>query len=171
MCLSALALWRRSVQDGVAQPGQSPLLEPQNPAPVPISPPEPPIITPMPGNWQTLTQLQPVKGDKPPLEIRFPDGSTAPVKYWSDIPHTTVSWLNRQGILDETGIPIQSGKRYILSHNDVHPTEKKFTNSRKINQFYLETNYSNVNNINNTKAVIESVGKGVEPGQFSVRLP
>lgn len=183
VCLDALVLWRRSVQSGVVQKGRMPLLEPQHESPVPVNPPEP-ALAPEPvtttqmettaptheGNWQTLAQLKPVKGDKPPPQIRFPDGSITQIKHWADIPQFTADWLNRQSKLNETCIPIQSGKRYILSSSPIHPNGADFIAARKSGQFYLEGNYSSFYHVKNSTIIIERAGIEVTPEQFSVRL-
>ncbi len=181
VCLDALVLWRRSVQSGVVRKAQTPLLEPQHEFPVPANSSEPapapvaatPMETTAPaheGNWQTLAQLKPVKGDKPPPQIRFPDGSITQIKHWAEIPQFTADWLNRQSKLNETCIPIQSGKRYILSSSPIHPNGADFIAARKSGQFYLEGNYSSFYHVKNATIIIERAGIEVTPAQFSVRL-
>ena len=183
VCLDALVLWRRSVQSGVVRKAQRPLLEPESESPVPINPPEsapapaPVATTQMEttapaheGNWQTLAQLKPVKGDKPPPQICFPDGSITEIKHWAEIPQFTADWLNRQSKLNETCIPIQSGKRYILSGSPIHPNGADFIAARKAGQFYLEGNYSSSYHVKNATIIVERAGIEVTPEQFSVRL-
>ena len=181
VCLDALVLWRRSVQSGIVRKAQRPLLEQQHESPVPVNPPKPASVpvttTPMEttapaheGNWQTLAQLKPVKGDKPPTRIRFPDGSISQIKHWAEIPQFTADWLNRQSRLDETRIPIQSGKRYILSRSSVHPNGEDFIAARRAGQFYLEGNYNSSYHVRNATLIIERAGIGVTLEQFSVRL-
>lgn len=181
VCLDALALWRRSVQSGVVRKAQTQLLRPQHeplaalnqsdPAPAPLT--TVPVATTSPahqGDWQTLAQWQPGKDDKLPSEIRFPDGSTAEIKSWADIPAAAVRWLSDHGRLDETQIPVQSGKRYTLSDSPVHSTGAKFTVKKQAGRFYVEGHYNRFNNVKNAKAFIERTGKGVTSEQFSVRL-
>ena len=181
VCLDTLVLWRRSIQSGAVRKAQTPIIEPQRESPLPIDPPEPttapvkvaPMETTSPaqeGNWQTLAQLKPVKGDKPPPQIRFPDGSITQIKHWAEIPQSTVDWLNRQGKLNETCIPIQSGKRYILSGSPIHPNGADFKAARKSGQFYLEGNYSSFYQVKNATTIIEKAGIEVTAEQFSVRL-
>ena len=182
VCLDALVLWRRSVQTGVMRNAQAPLLERQREPPlvaVDQSEPAPALVATIPttpttlpgeGNWQLLTQLKPRKGDKPPLQLRFPDGSTAEIKYWADLPQVVTAWLNQQGKLDEASIPIRNGRRYILSGNPIHPNGKEFRTVRKPAQFYLETNYNSSYNVRNATMIIEKAGIAARPTQFSVRL-
>ena len=177
--LDALVLWRRSVQSGVVRKAQSPLLVPQPEPSVTVNQPEPapqPVVSipsttdqPHQGEWQTLAQWQPI-GDKPPPEIRFPDGSTTGIKYWADIPTETVSWLSKNGILDENKLPVQVGKRYIVSGSPVHSTGANFRVSRQAGKFFVEGNYNRVSNVRNATTIIEHVGKGVTPEQFSIRV-
>lgn len=87
-----------------------------------------------------------------------------------DIPAAAVQWLFDNGRLDETQIPVQSGKRYILSGSPVHPTGAEFTVRRQAGQFYVEGHYNRFNNVKHAKIFIEQAGKGVAPEQFSVRL-
>ena len=151
VCLDALTLWRRSVQNGTVRKAQTPVIEPDAAPDTPpvqplAAPPVPEIAPPAPvinppvvgGNWISLSQLQPKKGDTAPLEIRFPDGSTNAIKAWSNIPCEAVGWLIQNGKLDENGVPVQRGQRYILARQPVHPTGTEFKNSKHIGSFYVE---------------------------------
>ena len=179
VCLEALALWRRNIQGGAISKAQKPLLGMESPE----NPYIPPIqadaameltinsqMTQPEGNWQPLPEVQPTKGEKP-LEIRFPDGSTIAVKHWYDIPCHAANWLNQQVRLDETGIPLQKGNRYIISASPVHPSRRDFIMPKKIGQFYLEAQYNPADLVKNANLIIEKIGKGVRSEQFSVRLP
>ena len=180
VCLDALVLWCRSIQEGIVRKAQTPLLEPQSAGPVAVPQPEP---TPAPAatipiapttragerNWQSLSQWQPV-GARPP-EIRFPDGSTSEIKHWVDIPAAAVRWLSDNGRLDETQIPLPSGKRFILAASPFHSTGEEFKVRRQAGKFYVEGNYNKTNNVKNARIIIERTGKGVTTQQFSVRIP
>ena len=143
------------------------------PEPVPVPSSTIPIATTAPvsgGYWQSLSKWQPV-GAKPPVEIRFPDGVTTEIKHWVDIPAETARWLSNNGRLDEAQIPVQSGKRYILSGSPVHSTGTGFRLPRQAGKFYVEGNYNRASNVRNANTIIERAGTGVTPEQFSVRLP
>ena len=193
VCLDALVLWRRSVQSGIVRKAQTPLLEPQNATPVaatqPEIKPEPSIhiepcpapfnqqakavISPISGaNWQKLTDLQAVAGEKPPPEIRFPDGSLAKIQDWVDIPVQVVRWLCQQDKLDETRIPVRNGrgKNYLLAGSPYHSTGKKFVSSKVAEHLYLEGTHSGDGHVKNVKTIVNAVGIGVTPADFSVRL-
>ena len=155
---------------GIIRKAQTPLLEPQDDPPLAANQPERvltpvvPIPSSMPvpaheGNWQTLPQWQ-VLGDKPPSEIRFPDGSTAKIRHWVDIPASAARWLSDTGRLDETQIPVQVGKRYILSGNPVHSTGQEFKLVRQAAGFFVEGNYNRFSNVKNASTIIEQTGKG-----------
>lgn len=172
VCLDALVLWRRSVQSGTVRKAQTPLVEPQNEPPIQEEPPPEPIdVNPNTGgNWLRLSQLKPV--GNPPVEIRFPDGSTRQTeKTWASLSIEVARWLDKSEKLDESRIPIQRDKYYILSSNPVHPDGSKFVHTRKIGQFYLNTSYGKSSKVKNASIIIEEAGKGVKPEQFSVRLP
>ena len=180
VCLDALVLWRRSVQSGTVRKAQTPLLEPQQESLVPVNLPEPapepvatthiaPTAPTHEGNWQMLSQFQPVN-KKPPSEIRFPDGSTAEIKRWVDIPAEIVRWMSDTGKLDETRIPVQSGRSFILADSPYHSTGEKFKVSKQTGKFYVEGNYHRTSNVRNANTIINRTGKGVTPEQFSVRL-
>ena len=193
VCLDALALWRRSVQSGVVRKAQAPLLGPEHEPLVaryqPENKPEPPVyiepssipfsqrataaISSIPGdNWQKLTELQAVAGEKPPPEIRFPDGSLAKLQDWVDIPVQIVRWLCQQDKLDETGIPVRNGrgKNYLLAGSPYHSTGNKFVSTKVAEHLYLEGTHSGANHVKNVKIIVNAVGIGVTPEQFSVRL-
>ena len=181
VCLDALVLWRRSVQSGTVRKAQTPVVEPQHEplvavnqqesAPVPVATPSKAAAAPAhEGNWQTLAQWRPDKEDNPPPEIRFPDGSTSEIKNWADIPAAAVRWLYDNGKLDETQIPLRSGSRFILNDSPSHSTGEEFKVRRQAGKFYVEGNYNKSSNVRNASTMIERVGKGVTPAQFSVRL-
>ncbi len=109
VCLDALALWRRSVQNGTVRKAQQPLLDPERDS----GSVQPMSVSEQPGaddmldgnrcggsvqpadsadrenqptpedNWQRHTTLQPEHRDKPPRQIPPPppppDGSTKPI--------------------------------------------------------------------------------------------
>ena len=166
VCLDALTLWRRGVQSGTVRKAQSPLLGMESQENPPIPPKQADAVTE--GNWQPLPQVQPSSGSKP-LEIRFPDGSTIAVSHWYSILYTAANWLNQQGRLDETGSPIQKGRRYIISDSPIHPSGADFKSSREIGRFYLDVRDKPANLVKSANLIIERIGKGVSPGQFSVR--
>ena len=149
MCLDALVLWRRSVQSGIVRKAQTPLLVQTEPSPEQID------TTPIPdSNWLPLSQLKPV--GNPPVEIRFPDGATVQTeKTWAGLSIEVVRWLDKNGKLDESRIPIQSGTQYILSSEPVHPDGSKFKHTREVGQFYLNTSYSNAHKVKNASTIIE----------------
>lgn len=171
VCLDALVLWRRSVQRGIVRKAQTPLLE--SVSDLPVEPVQPPVVPVPQGNWQPLTQLKPVKGDKPPPQIRFPDGSTAQIQYWYSITLEIVRWLYQQGKLDETHIPVQGRTKstYILSNEPSNPTGRKFYGAKAVGEWYIDADVRDTRTqVENAVSIIEKVGKGVTPKQFSVRL-
>lgn len=193
VCLDALVLWRRSVQSGTVRKAQTPLLEPQSavqevaiqpeiksepsvhiePSPVPFSQQATAAISSIPSdNWQKLTELQAVAGEKPPPEIRFPDGSLAKIQNWVDIPVQIVRWLCQQDKLDETRIPVRNGKgkNYLLAESPHHSTGKEFVSAKVAEHLYLEGTHSGPGHVKNVKIIVNTVGIGVTPEQFSVRL-
>ena len=173
VCLEALALWRRSVQSGVVRKARTPIIESENEVPVQEEPSSDTYdVTPTPdGDWQPLTQLKPVKRDKAPPQIRFPDGSTAQLKSWVDIPVEIVSWLDQKSRLDETVLPIEGGStRYILSGTPVHKSGRDFWNPKQAGRFYIEGDHSGASHLRIALEIIKQTGKGVTPEQFSVRL-
>ena len=173
VCLDALVLWRRSVQSGVVRKAQTPVVEVQHENlmtsnRIDLSQELGPVLD---GDWQPLTQLKPVKGDKPPPQIRFPDGSTAQIKSWVDIPVETVSWLDQNGRLDETAVPIGGGKtRYVLSGTPVHESGRNFWNPKQTGRFYIEGDHSGASHFRIALRIIKQAGIEVTPEQFSVRL-
>ena len=171
VCLDALVLWRRSVQSGVVRKAQTPLLEPVSD--LPVVPVRPSIVPAPQGNWQPLTQLKPAKGDKAPPRIRFPDGSTAPIRYWYSITLEIVRWLYEQGKMDETRIPVQGRSKdtYILSNKPFHPTGKEFYAAKPVGEWHIQGDPGSTKaQVENAISIIKRAGKGVTPERFSVRL-
>ena len=193
VCLDAIVLWRRSVQSGIVRKARTPLLEPESAAPIaatqPEIKPEPSVhiepspapfnqpatadINSIPGdNWQKLIDLQAVAGEKPPPEIRFPDGSLAKIEDWVDIPVQVVRWLCQQDKLDEARIPVRNGKgkNYLLAGSPYHSTGKKFVSAKEAEHLYLEGTHSGAGHVKNVKTILNAVGIGVTLADFSVRL-
>ena len=185
VCLDALVLWRRSVQSGTVRKAQTPVLEVQDAAPIAVPQPDPvvpinpvpqpaPITPPAEDGWQPLTQFKPVKGDKPPPQIRFPDGSATQVQYWYSITLESLRWLYQKGKLDETCIPVQgrSKRTYILSNRPFHPTGREFYSAKAVGEWYIEGDVLNSQiQVENAISIIEKAGKEIAPEQFSVLLP
>ena len=187
VCLQALALWRRSIEDGVVSVGQTPILANLDDPPAPL----PPTAKPMPQpqsisesislpeythpsdttGWIPLPEFNPKSGDKPPSKIMFSDYSTSDLRFWKDIPVETIRWLLSKNIFNESHCPIQPvgrGRRYLVSTKPVHPDGKQFKQSTQVGRVYLEANYSAAHHIKNARAIIQHVGQ--DASQFKVRF-
>ena len=148
------------------QPQASPA-QPPSPIAAPVQ--EPPLIAPNPGGeWQPLSDIQPQPGGPRPAAIMFPDDSQLDsVSTWMEVVLESVRWLNDNGYLDATHCPIQLGKRYIVSTQPVHPTNRAFTSEKKVNSLYVESNYSASGSAKNARLIIERAG--LDASQFKVR--
>lgn len=180
-CLKALALWRPSVISGQIAVGQTPVIglpddqqsttEPQRVEETTVQP------TPSVSDedeWTPLSVFEPQTGDPKPTEILFPDNTSVPIKTWKVIMVEVAKWLINKNILTKDHCPIsgsgtRSVKRYLISTDPAHSTGTPFKAPYPIDFFYIETNYSGPNCVENARTIIQHVGQ--DPAQFKVRLP
>lgn len=182
-CLSALALWRPSVESGYIAVGQSPIAElsqnqldiQQIQSPTIEEPTTQPMhTTPAPdvGNWLSLSELNPESGDPAPSEILLPDRSTRQIGNWNSVIVEVVRWLTNANLLGSSHCPIKgpsARRRYIVNTAPIHMDgETSFSYPVEVGSFYIETNANARTLIGQTRVVIEHVGQ--DPAQFKVRL-
>ncbi len=180
-CLKALALWRPSVISGQIAVGATPVIGlPDNqtrttdPQPVEESTVQPTEPDQDDAEWTPLSVFEPQTGDPKPTEILFPDNTSVPIKTWKVIMVEVAKWLINKNILTKDHCPIsgsgsRSVKRYLISTDPAHSTGTPFKAPYPIDFFYIETNYSGPNCVENARTIIQHVGQ--DPAQFKVRLP
>ena len=108
-CLKALTLWGLRASGHVATSLTS------------LTPPTPPSLNEQ--KWQPLSELNPQRGSRPPVEVRFPDGSDVRVKAWKWLLVEVVRWLIKNNHLTQSHCPILKtprSKRYAVSTEAVH---------------------------------------------------
>ena len=176
VCLKALALWRPSVQSGLAVAAQQSVIAPPEVSPEPLQPPVTidPSIRPDDGHeWHPLTQIAAATGQKPPIELRFPDDSSAQTEYWYSLTVEAVRWLMGKEILGANNCPIMMGDnpratRYMIHTQPVHSNGARFTRISEVNGLYIEVDGTQPELIGRTKYLIGQVNR--DPAQFSVRF-
>ena len=169
-CLQALALWRPSLVEGRAVPGNTPLIQPK-PAPSPAPDPNPVPPAPDEHEWQPLSALEVKKHDPPPTEMRFPNNSRQAVRHWKDVAVGIAQWLAKGDYLLPSHCPIRRGGKsshYLISTKPVHSDGKAFIAPRQVKGMYMETYFSVVTHIENSRTIISHVGE--DPGQFKLRF-
>ena len=181
VCLRSLALWRPSLEAGRSIAGRAPLAEsdftqPPEPnveatdsqkEPQPAAT-EPTPTTPDDKDWQSLTELDPTGRMPSPSELRFPDNSRQPIKYWSGVVVEITQWLVKGEHLHPDRCPIQRRSRYLVATSPVHPDGKGFTAPEQVSAVYVEKNYSAKNLVINARTIIKRLG--LDPAQFKVRF-
>ena len=176
ICLQALALWRPAVQSGHVGLGRTPVIE--LPSQHESSPPEPPIPSTQPTSqstdgheWQPVSDWRPEPGTDQPVEIMFPDGSRAPIKFAYEVAVESARWLVNRNILNARHCPITTdnrGVRNLVTDNpdllpDQYPSDKK-----KVGELYIGVHYGGHLHVRNARTVIKYVGQ--DPAQFKVRF-
>ncbi len=149
VCLKALALWEIRVSNDVANGRLSSDEQ----------------------KWQPLSKLNPQRGSRPPIEVRFPDGSDVRIKAWRWLLVEVVRWLINNRHLTQSHCPILKtprSKRYTVSTQAVHSDKKQFTSPARVESLYIETNTSSRGIAKGCRTVIERVGQ--DPAQFKVRF-
>ena len=136
--LQLLLLWRPNLGSGKPVPATAPILDDRRPEPTPTeieSAPRrnkvPPAARPRSAAWVALSEYEPPSGTACPTAIRFWDGSEQTLKYWYEILTGVVKRLHSEGRLVDEDVPIGwSSKLYSVHTEPVHPSGKKFTNSK-----------------------------------------
>ena len=170
LCLDALALWRPSVVAGNVKTGATPVVDTPAPAVDVTNTPEPLPQPPNPGGgWHTLATFKPVGGSKP-ASVRFPGGKVEETATWADFIAVIVGWLQANGSLTPSTLPIRRGnsKLSIVNVTANHPSGASFRSSRQIGAWFINTHYSGRDHVKNATTVIEHAG--LNPADFAVRL-
>ena len=185
--LQLLGLWRSSMADRLYSEAVQPVVSIE-PSPDPVAPTSSPSPTPPPastappdpapqsrqvrdeGRWSPLSEVTySRKGDPEPAEMRFPDGSSVPVKAWYELMVEATRWLSNSNLLQSHHCPISvSRKRYLVSTTPYAPGGKPMRTPKKVNSLYVEVHYQAIQSIRNARTIIERVGE--IPAQFHVRL-
>ena len=182
VCLKALALWRHSVSSGQVSVGQTPVVKPavepqiQQSQATYIAKPAVSVAPIVPvsqkGEWQSLSEFTPAKGQNP-VEIMFPDDGRVNIGNWASIPVEVVRWLMNRNLLSAADCPIMGKNprsfRYMVHSHPVHSNGDQFTSPLEINGLFVERHDNRIALRNKTVTIIEHVGE--DPAQFKIRLP
>ena len=160
-CLKALTLWEVRVSGHVAT-------SPESPTPQPT----PPSLDEHEHKWQPLSELNPQRGSRHPVRVRFPDGSDVEVKAWKWLLVEVARWLINNKHLTQSHRSIlcrPKGKTHLaVSTKSVHLSGKQFTEPIQIGSLYVETHGGCKYVSTACRTVIEHIGQ--DPAQFKVRF-
>ena len=175
VCLQALALWRSAVQFGHVGLGQQ--LVVGSPSQHETSPPEPQIPSAQPTSqstdgreWQPMSDWNPEQGDDRPVEIMFPDGSRAPIKFAYEVAVESARWLVDRNILTARHCPITKdnrGRNLVTDNPDLLPDQYP-SDKKKVGELYIGVQYNGYIHVRNARTIIKHVGQ--DPAQFKVRF-
>lgn len=153
--LKLLLLWRPNLSSGQAQQAIEPIT-----SSLPDAVPTPPL--PESDDWVLLAEFANSEGKSNPKSIRFPDGSEHSVQFFNDLVLRTISWLWSKKVLNTGNLSVFSSKhRHLVHTKGVHPSGKKFHNSRRIEgtPLYVEANLSGAQSIEKTVNLLEYFGQ------------
>ena len=189
VCLKAMALWRPAVEHSSVMVAETPIVgldavqqdatEPvdsliHEPEPIPQGQPairETPVAVTQSGEtsrkWIPLSELTPEPRSKP-AELLFPDNMPKEITSWASLTTEIVGWLLNKHHMHPRHYPIQFGERYIISDKPIHPSGSKFKQPKRVENVYVEMNYSGRNQARNSRIIVEYTG--LNPAQFKVRL-
>ena len=122
-------------------------------------------------NWQPLRKLDPLHGELPDYEFRFPDGVFYCPNSWKDIAGIIAAWLWDNAYLRPSDCPIKrvaATRRYIVNTEPVHFDGSRFSNPDKVGSLYLETKDNNDRLIENARIIIGHVAPGLA-NEFTFR--
>lgn len=183
-CLSALALWRPSMESGNVSVAQTPAIEitqPNQNSPGVESPPikESTIqtmsaisVTHDGASWQPLSGFDTELGSPAPIEMLLPDNTNVQMLNWKSVIVEVTKWLVVKNLLGSGDCPIQSPgarRRYIVHTAPIHKSGKEFVLPVEAGSLYIETHLNVREIIDKTCHIIKHVGQ--DASQFKIRLP
>ena len=165
-CLKALTLWGLRVSGRVTNgPTHS---QPDSPeSPTPRQPPP----NPDEQKWQPLSELNPQRGSRSPVEIQFPDNSGISIKSWRVLLVEVTRWLINNNHLTQSHCPIRKtprGTRYIVHTEPFHESGRPFGASLQVESLYVHRHGGNVYSTKACRTIVKHVGQ--DPAQFKVRF-
>ena len=93
------------------------------------------------GKRAALSDIRYEKGQNPPKNLTYSDGSQAGLKAWADILYNVANWLVGKDYLDELHCPVPKGpKNAILNTQPVHQNGKPFRRPQKAGYLYVDMN-------------------------------
>ena len=103
------------------------------------------------GDWVPLTSLKVERGQKLPTNtnIKFPDSSTKPLKYWTDMLAFVAEYLVKTGKISAQNCPVikENSKQYLLHTEPIHRDLKEFMAKREIGNGLWVLTYFSANKI------------------------
>ena len=163
--LTFLLLWRPNLASGQPSAAAKPLwnVPEQQPA-VPEEAVKPERGSPIDDEWQSLANLQPQKGLKPPSALRFPGEGERVIGAWLDVLVEVAEWQIRMGRLTPDKCPIWSSPktsrttRYIIHTIAKHSNGKEFEKPRELtNHYFLEAHGRDWAQ-KNSKGIVKQLG-------------
>ena len=158
-CLKALTLWELRVSNQVAT---SPEYRTPNTQTTPGSDKQ---------KWQSLSELNPQRGSRSPVEIQFPDNSVVSVTTWRSLLAKVATWLIDNNHLTKSHCPIRKttrGTRYIVHTEPFHASGRPFGASLQVESLYVHRHGGNVYSTKACRTIVKHVGQ--DPAQFKVRF-
>ena len=177
VCLSALALWRYSLETGQVTEAQIPIstLIPGQIEPSQILPTENPAsAVPVIDNgidWHSLSEFNP-EGSPLPIEMLFPDGTRVETPKLRSIIIEVARWLINNDLLDSSHCPIQlpnASTTYVVNTEPYNQNGTAFQSHEQIGSLYIRTHGKRSNLFRRTRNFIQHMDQ--DPSQFKVRLP
>ncbi len=166
VCRKAFALWRPAATAGSLEVGEPPVVA-QAASPTAMEAEVGSIrVTNEP--WRPIASLNPGKGRKPPIQIRFPDDSIAKTPYWKSVLIENVRWLIESGKLSADRLPLKLPNSQLISDSRFDPVGKQMKRPVALGPYFLETNFSGSACVRNSILAIQHAGQ--DPAHFKVRF-
>ena len=171
VCLQALALWRPSLEGGRAVAGNAPMTQAGINSDQESRSLQSELTVSNEEEWALLSSIEHNRGDPAPAEIRFPDNSRLPSKYWNSVVIEVTRWLIENGQLSAEHCPIRSSERSrwcIANTEPVHLNGTEYKRPVEIESLWIEKDYTARDQIRNALIIIGTCGQ--DPGKFTVRF-
>jgi hypothetical protein len=133
------------------------------------SAPQPSTSPTSKAGWTALDKLVVGPNQSAPADIRWPDGTTRPLKAWKDLLVEVAAYLVSTGALGPQHCPVQkrpSAKRYLVHTDAQHPNGKPFFAPVRLDGMWVETHASAEHLHQLALFLIRHVGKS--PSSFQV---
>ncbi len=111
-------------------------------------------------DWIPLSSIEDVTGKKAPVEIRFSDGQTRPLRAWWRLLTESAEFLVQKDILTTADCPIDSGRGWQFINSVPHsPNGKNYITPKTIsNGIFMETHLSSKATVSYAKRLLTHFG-------------
>ena len=111
------------------------------------------------------------RGCPKPNSIRFPDGTSKPIRNWRYLQISAVEWLSQTGRISVPDCPVtdREGGAYLVNSKPERRSGKSFVQPKSINGMWIELHFSGAEHVRMAKRILAS--RGVTADGITLNFP